>query len=1363
MVDARFNKTEFSYNDKDELIQVVKPDGSVQTLAYSIDEEQLTSFTNASNETIKYNYDEDENNTVTVTPMNSTIIRDFNEKGQIVGITTPISLNENIIPNHGFETWDVSVPGYWQNIASGSVRRSTDRVNGYYSLELTGNTSGEAKVVSRYFPVLENTKYVVSWFLKSLDASDIEIRVNWYVEADINTYIGNSPIRFINNKKEWAKKAQRINSPFGAKFARVVITSFTGTTLFDNVQMEKGDFVNDYNLLLDPGFEETESTTGKPIHWNLRSSLNTIADASYINNGRNGTSKGLRIYGSGDNKYFGQEIKIKAEKDVTLLLSGWSRADGISSTGGPHEIVLYINYEDLDDEWLPLIFTKANHGWEYRELNVTLKGNAFGFQVYAKVENQSGAVVHFDDIKFRTITTSTAILSEYNIVTNGSFEFDLDNSGMSDDWKQSIQPGTTATMNWVNDRNEAQVGKYSLLVKDTGGWAIFANNTKEPVLPDRTYTAAVTIKTKGVTSTSINGGGIIKFDVYDTNGSYLGEYMTSNPVSGSVEGERVYVEVDGQKILYDYPSATSIRVSVGTVHPIQGSLYFDNVRFESRSVQTTLQYDVTNNYVTTVTNELGKQTLFTPDERGNIEQIILPTGGIATFEYNSLDLLESAQTTAGLLIEYDYDSNGNVMQIDYKDPVQNTVIGSIHQSYNEANQVETVTDQLNRVTTLSYNIIGNMEEILYPNDNLLSLNYTDINQIKTITYNNETIPAYSFKYNDKGFLTSVTKNGTDTSSYQFDQKLNRITSITYPNNHAVSYTYDPSGKVTSISSQPLNHPILVTRYEYDQAGLLASAFGPNDERVYHIFDEAGRIRKRNSGNGTTFAYDTYMEYDAAGQLIYYSNSQGEQTYLEHELKYDDNGNRTEVISGGGSRIEYNYDTANRLLKEVHYDPNDVISYSFSYEYTGTYGLLNNRTAKKSFNTVVATYQYNAANELVSVNGIPFQYDANGNLLKDDRFQYQYNPANQLVEVNTLSDSLVARYEYNHEGLRTKKITPSKTEKYFYSAGELSYITDETDKLKYSFTRTVSGTLVSMTDHTGTTKRTYYYIRNSHSDVVELRDSNGNRVVYYKYDAFGVPLTSEGTATTGNGELLREANPFRYVGYFYDEETANYYLKARYYNPDSGRFLTRDLLPGINLYTYASCNPVRFIDPSGMISVEEDSYGSYSYDWLNDVTKGGLLGFSGAALDKFVGEKVSEKIKPFVEQKNKTRPLVKLQDNRYLTAPKHVSTFSATRAFAKTSIGRLGAAGFVFSVGYDLYEGGLTGENIRNSITNNFVLVALNLGAFIAVSATVTFFAGVSLVGLPAIGTALLIGAGIGFLYSSVKESTGFEFSDVWGE
>ena len=71
--------------------------------------------------------------------------------------------------------------------------------------------------------------------------------------------------------------------------------------------------------------------------------------------------------------------------------------------------------------------------------------------------------------------------------------------------------------------------------------------------------------------------------------------------------------------------------------------------------------------------------------------------------------------------------------------------------------------------------------------------------------------------------------------------------------------------------------------------------------------------------------------------------------------------------------------------------------------------------------------------------------------------------------------------------------------------------------------------------------------------------------------------------TGNGELLRDANPFRYSGYQFDPETEFYYLKNRYYSAYLGRFITEDVIMTKNRYMYCCNNPINLVDPSGLFT------------------------------------------------------------------------------------------------------------------------------------------------------------------------------------
>ena len=111
----------------------------------------------------------------------------------------------------------------------------------------------------------------------------------------------------------------------------------------------------------------------------------------------------------------------------------------------------------------------------------------------------------------------------------------------------------------------------------------------------------------------------------------------------------------------------------------------------------------------------------------------------------------------------------------------------------------------------------------------------------------------------------------------------------------------------------------------------------------------------------------------------------------------------------------------------------------------------------------------------------------------------------------------------------------------------------------------------------------YYVTDPHGNVVQLTDENGKVIKTYEYDSFGNEVKPD----------KKDENPFRYCGEYYDKETEEVYLRARYYQPGMGRFLTRDTYTGkedeplsLHLYTYCENEGINSVDPSGHYKVEE---------------------------------------------------------------------------------------------------------------------------------------------------------------------------------
>ena len=128
---------------------------------------------------------------------------------------------------------------------------------------------------------------------------------------------------------------------------------------------------------------------------------------------------------------------------------------------------------------------------------------------------------------------------------------------------------------------------------------------------------------------------------------------------------------------------------------------------------------------------------------------------------------------------------------------------------------------------------------------------------------------------------------------------------------------------------------------------------------------------------------------------------------------------------------------------------------------------------------------------------------------------------------------------------------------------------------------------------------YYYQYNLQGDVTGLYDSNFNKVVYYLYDSWGKLIDFGGSMANTVGT----ANPFRYRGYYYDEETGFYYLNSRYYDPETGRFINADGILGVNpdmttynLFAYCGNNPTNNHDTSGE-RYERDA-GCFCGSWVS---------------------------------------------------------------------------------------------------------------------------------------------------------------------
>ena len=285
--------------------------------------------------------------------------------------------------------------------------------------------------------------------------------------------------------------------------------------------------------------------------------------------------------------------------------------------------------------------------------------------------------------------------------------------------------------------------------------------------------------------------------------------------------------------------------------------------------------------------------------------------------------------------------------------------------------------------------------------------------------------------------------------------------------------------------------------------------------------------------------------------------------MSYNYDYSPAGNVTAKNTEQGN-YAYQYDDIYRLTGAT----NPSVTESFTYDPVG------NRLTSID---VHGDWSYNQNNELLSYNGVSFEYDPNGNIIgKTDQTgttTLTYDVDNRLIQLVTPNSQLVTYY-YDPFGRRLWKEVSGVRTYFFYSDEGLigEYNATGVEIKTYGYAPNSTWTTNPLFQKIGTN---YYWYQNDHLGTPQkITDGTGAIVWSGTYDSFGKTEVQIGAIE----------NNLRFPGQYFDQETGLYYNWNRYYDPKTGRYLTPDPIGqegGINLFLYVANNPLNSADPFGL--------------------------------------------------------------------------------------------------------------------------------------------------------------------------------------
>ena len=964
----------------------------------------------------------------------------------------------------------------------------------------------------------------------------------------------------------------------------------------DDIQLEEGEIVNNYNMISNSDFSLGYSD------W-------TIGAGEYFNVGPGGPSGAEdEVYTEIENNECFNIVSINDNGDKALKISMASNRDSIifktfpvkGKAGDLYEISFWYKDEGLYSVNLyDSIQNSVNIGFNYTEesdmgmgifMPPSLNPNRESWQYY---RYSFMALLDYDGI---TLEFNQALNINDMYITNVCLFKDLREVDYSYDEKGNL----TLTSNLSNNVDEFKYDYNNQLIKMTDPQG---KNFKYEY--DNLNTNRIL---NGISETGINN--TIKYDNF------------SNPIVTKIVNKITHEITDG---LY------RIRAK-GTndyLKNINKAIIFDDEECNHDLWQFTLLENgyytinhniINDNYITSTSNQI---LLMTNSSNNSLFKLIEQENGSYYFqlyreENNAVeDETEDSTVEEGELPKYIKRENDVliVSELIEQDPsfefyietLESTFIESKAEYTEDGKFIRMVTDSnLNKMTYDIDLLNGLLNSITNPKGEVTSYTYDDKKRVIKINQGDKEI---NYTYNSNNVLSKI-KDDDKEYNFVYDEFLNikeikigdnitlitnyyeenngNLISSTYGNNHTVSYIYDNFDRIKSVIKSNDTY-----KYYYDNNGNL-SKIESNADIVKYVYDLAQKINEYHFNNfKIKYIYDTCD--NVVDKEYYLDNSQN---VISNTLNREDVITKTEFDNNS---INYIYDSLgrlsnrninnifntsytyltneyNQLIEERNYIDKEIIKYTYD-----NFGNILNRKVLDINNYDIKLedkYDYNNSNwkdQLTKFNDIELTYDNIGNPLTIGNDKLAWINGRQLKSYNNNT------YKYNSNGIRIGK-TVNGVETEYYLEGT-SIIFEKRNNNVIYYIRNSMDKLVGFKYGAST----YYYVKNLQNDIIGILDSNCNLIVKYRYDSWGNILSV--TDNSGNNitdtNHIGMINPFRYRSYYYDDETNLYYLNNRYYSSKLGRFLNADTVLGANqdimaynLYNYCGNNPITSADYIG---------------------------------------------------------------------------------------------------------------------------------------------------------------------------------------